>query len=48
MRSLRSLALLAGLTLGDSYPTYIPMNPNGASFPTVAAIGHVNPAGGGE
>ena len=45
MRLLAAAALAAAGAL--AYPAYVPLCPNGASFPGIAAIGHVDPAGGG-
>ena len=41
--------LLASIvpTLVVSHPAYVAMLPNGANVPGYAAIGHVNPSGGG-
>ena len=38
---------LSTVTLASAFPTYILLNPNGNNVTGVAAIGHVNPAGGG-
>jgi hypothetical protein len=43
-RAAAAAALLVG---SAAYPTYVPFFPNGAKVPGVAAIGHVNPSGGG-
>ncbi len=32
----------------SAFPWYIPFNPNALAVKGVAAIGHINPAGGGE
>lgn len=49
MPSLSALALGAAVLVAPAaaYSTYIPLNPNGANVPGVAAIGHVSPGGGG-
>ena len=43
----RAAAAAALLVSVAGHPEFIPLFPNGASVPGVAAIGHVNPAGGG-
>jgi len=48
-RPLHLLALAVSLLTRpvSGYPEYVPYNPNGAAVPGVAAIGHMNPNGGG-
>jgi hypothetical protein len=54
--ALRALVAAAfAVPAAESYPTYIPFNPNGANVPMpgmpgmfVPSIGHINPAGGGD
>ncbi|KAG7388369.1 hypothetical protein PHYBOEH_007879 [Phytophthora boehmeriae] len=48
MRTTLSLALVAAAVVSvDARPTYVARIPNGANVPDVAALGHVDPAGGG-
>ncbi|KAF4320333.1 hypothetical protein BBO99_00000463 [Phytophthora kernoviae] len=48
MHTTFSLALVAAaVVLVDAKPTYVARIPNGANVPDVAALGHVDPAGGG-
>ncbi|EEY58915.1 uncharacterized protein PITG_22951 [Phytophthora infestans T30-4] len=47
-RSTLSLALVATTArVVNARPTYVALLPNGDNVPGVAALGHVNPAGGG-
>jgi hypothetical protein len=46
--SVKSLLFASSfVAYASSFPTYILLNPNGNNVTGVAAIGHVNPAGGG-
>ncbi|KAG3109963.1 hypothetical protein PI124_g15337 [Phytophthora idaei] len=47
-RATFSLALVAtAAAVVNARPTYVALLPNGDNVPGVAALGHVNPAGGG-
>jgi hypothetical protein len=39
---------LSSLLLASSHEWFVPMLPNGARVPKVAAVGHLNPKGGGD
>lgn len=47
-RSTATLCLLSLAGRTAAHASYVALNPNGNQVPGVAAIGHVNPGGGGE